>query len=176
MPSHDVVMANHRKHRADQARAAAERDGARGGASEKPAIPALTDVDCHSYRAGHHVHWMQALNSINKPDYARLTWTGRMVALDGLGIDVARPDDTIVRYLNHHMERLIALSGGVGSNVSVNDHWAILRCGSYTFSISEDLGQPLDGCVTDRPAASPTDEERAALIESHGGFRTPVQP
>ncbi len=176
MPSHDIMMANHRKHRADQARAAAERDGSRGDASEKPAIPALTDVDCHSYRAGHHVHWMQALNSINKPEYARLTWTGRIVALDGLGFDVAQPDGTIVRYLNHHTERLIALSDGVGSNVSVNNHWAILRCGSYTFSISEDLGQPLDGCVTDRPSANPTDEERAALIESDGGFSAPVQP
>ncbi len=176
MPSHDVVVANHRKHRADQARAAAEWDGARGGASEKPAIPSLADVDCQSYRAGHHVHWMQALNSINKPEYARLTRTGRIVALDGLGIDVAQPDGTIVRYLNHHMERLIALSGGVGSNVSVNNHWAILRCGSYTFSISEDLGHPLTDCVTDRPSADPTDEERTALIESHGGFSAPVQP
>jgi hypothetical protein len=175
MPSRDRVMANRREHADEKARATAGR-AAQGGAREKPAIPALTDVDCHGYRAGHNVHWMQALNSINKPEYARLTWTGRIVALDGLGFDVAQPDGTIVRYLNHHTERLIALSDGVGSNVSVNNHWAILRCGSYTFSISEDLGQPLDGCVTDRPSAAPTDEERAALIESHGGFSAPVQP
>ncbi len=64
MPSQDRVRANRLKHRADQARAAAGRDGSRGAASEKPAIPALTDVDCHSYRAGHHTHWMQALNSM----------------------------------------------------------------------------------------------------------------
>lgn len=176
MPSQDRVRDNRLKHRADQARATAERDGSRGGASKKPAIPALTDVDCHSYRAGHHVHWMQALNSINKPEYAWLTWTGRIVALDGLGIDVERPDGTIVRYLNHHMERLIPLSGGVGSTVSVNNHWAILRCGSYGFSINRDVGQPLDGCVTDRPPANPTDEDRAALIESRGGFSALVQP
>ena len=176
MPSHDRVMANHRKHRADQVRAAAERDGSQGGASENPANPALTDVDCQSYRAGHHVHWMQALNSINKPEYARLTWTGKIVALDSLGIDVARPDDTIVRYLNHHTERLIAVAGGVGSNVNVNDGWAILRSGGYTFGISEDLGQPLADCVTDRRSADPTDEERAAPTESHGGFSAPVQP
>jgi len=176
MPSHDVVMANHRKHRADQARAAAERDGARGSASKKPAIPALTDVDCHSYRAGHHVHWMQALNSINKPEHARLTWAGKIVALDNLGLDVARADGTIVRFLNHHTERLIAVAGGVGSNVNVNDGWAILRCGGYTFSISEDLGQPLTDCVTESPPENPTDQKRAALIEGHGGFSAPVQP
>ncbi len=175
MPSEDRVRAARRKHAEEKDRAAPGR-AAQGGASDKPAIPVLTDVDCHSYRAGHHVHWMQALNSINKPEYARLTWTGRIVALDGLGLDVAQPDGTTVRYLNHHMERLVALSDGVGSNVSVNNHWAILRCGSYTFSISEDLGQPLDGCVTDRPSANPTDEERAALIENDGGFSAPVQP
>jgi len=175
MPSEDRVTGARREHAEAKARANSGR-AAQGGASEKPAIPALTDVDCHSYRAGHHVHWMQALNSINKTEYARLTWTGKIVALDGLGIDVARPDGTIVRYLNHHMERLLALSGDVESNVSVNDHWAILRCGSYTFSISEDLGQPLTDCVTERPPANPTDEERAALIQSHGGFSAPVQP
>jgi len=175
VPSEDRVRASRRKHAEEMARATSGR-AAEGGASERPAIPALTDVDCHSYRAGHHVHWMQALNSINKPEYARLTWAGRIVALDNLGLDVARADGTIVRYLNHHTERLIARSDGVGSNVSVNNHWAILRCGGYTFSISEDLGQPLDGCVTDRPPANPTDEERAALIESHGGFSAPVQP
>ncbi len=175
MPSEDRVSAARRKHAEEKARATSGR-AAQGGARKKSVVPALNDVDCHSYRAGHNVHWMQALNSINKPEYARLTWTGRIVALDGFGIDVTRPDGAIVRYLNHHMERLIALSGGVGSNVSVNDHWAILRCGSYTFSISEDLGQPLDGCATDRPPANPTDQERAALIESHGGFSAPVQP
>jgi len=68
MPSHDRVTANH-----DQARAIATGRGVRGGPRKKPAIPSLTDVDCHSYRAGHHVHWMQALNSINKPEYARLS-------------------------------------------------------------------------------------------------------
>jgi len=142
----------------------------------KNPVSALTDVGCHSYRAGHDVHWMQALNSINKPEYARLTWTGRIVVLDDLGIDVARPDGTVVRYLNHHMKRLIALSGGVGSQVNVNDGWAILRCGSYTFSITVDEGQPLDGCVTEPPPPNPTDAERAALVETHGGFSAPVKP
>jgi len=161
--------------RAKQARASTERRGL-PVAARRPAVPALTDVDCHSYGAGHHVHWMQALNSINKPEHSRLTWTGRIVALDDLGIDVARPDGTVVRYLNHHMERLNALSGGVGATVTVNNRWAILRCGSYGFSINSDIGQPLDGCVTDPPPANPTDEERVALIESHGGFSAPVQP
>lgn len=173
MPSNNGV-AGQRNRRADQARAA-ERDGSRGGVSKKPKIPALADIDCHSYRAGHHIHWMQALNSINKPEYARLTWTGRIVALDDMGLDVARPDGSVVRYLNNHMERLIALSG-VGSNVKVNNRWAILRCGSYGFSIKPDIGQPLDPCVTQAPPANPTDEERAALVLSHGGFSAPVQP
>lgn len=175
MPSEDRVRAARRKHAEELARATSGR-AAQGGASEKPAIPALTDVDCHSYRAGHNVHWMQALNSINKPEYARLTWAGKIVALDDIGLDVERADGTIVRFLNHHTERLIAVAGGLGSNVNVNDGWAILRCGGYTFSISEDLGQPLDRCVTDRPSADSTDEERAALIESHGGFSAPVHP
>ncbi len=153
MPSQDRVRAGRSEHAEEKARATSGR-AAPGGASKKPAVPALTDVDCHSHRAGHHVHWMQALNSINKPESARLTWTGRIVALDGLGIDVAQPDGTIVRYLNHHMERLIALSGGVGVNVSVNNHWAILRCGSYGFSINADVGQPLDRCITARRPAT----------------------
>ncbi len=93
-----------------------------------------------------------------------------------LGLDVERPDGTVVRFLNHHMERLIALCGGVGSAVHVTDRWAILRCGSYTFSITQDRDQPLEPCVAEPPPANPTDEERAALVLSHGGFSAPVQP
>ncbi len=162
MPSHNRVTANPARH--DQARAATIGTAERRGANKKAAIPELTDVDCHSYRAGHHIHWMQALNSINKPEYARLTWIGKIVALDDFGIDVERADGTIVRYLNHHMERLTVVSGCVGSNVNVNNHWAILRCGSYTFSISEDRGRPLAGCVTDPPPANPTDEEPEDVV------------
>lgn len=173
MPSSNS-LAGHRKRRADVA--AVPATGGRSGARKRAPIPALTAVDCHSYRAGHHIHWMQALNSVNKPEYSRLTWTGKVMALDDLGIDVQRPDGTVVRYLNHHMERLIAVSGGVGSHVSVNNRWAILRCGSYGFSINPDIGQPLDPCVTQAPPANPTDEERAAMVESHGGFSAPVQP
>lgn len=72
-------------------------------------------------------------------------------------------------------ERLTALSVGVGSNVNVNNHWASMRCGSYKFSISEDRGQPLDGCVTDPPPANPHRRGESRADRQPRRVQRPVQ-
>jgi hypothetical protein len=140
----------------------------------KPHVPKLNDVDCQSYRPGHHIHWIQALHTANKPEISAKSWTGRILEFAADGLTVEKPDGTSVRFLNHHMDRLVALSGGLGSSVVVNDQYAILRCGSCCFSVAVDEGQRLATCIAERPPANPTDEQRAQLVETHGGFSAPV--
>lgn len=114
--------------------------------------PELTEVRCDLFHPGHQIHWIAALRSGNQPDVRAKTWDGTITELGTDGLTVQRPDGSLIRFLNHHMERLIALSGGVGSRVSVNGQYCILRTpspdGSYCFSVATDTGQPLDACLT----------------------------
>jgi hypothetical protein len=122
----------------------------------KPRVSALTAVDCVSYRPGHHVHAIQALRTANQRHVRAKSWWGRIVELGQEGLVVERADGTQVRLLNHHMERLITVAGGLGARVLVNDRYAILRCGNYCFSVRmDDDGQaPMDACVgTGQPRA-----------------------
>ena len=111
---------------------------------------ALTDIDCQSYARGHGVHWIPALRSSNGPAQDS-HWTGSIIGLAADGLTLRRQDGSEVRYLNHHMARLIALCGGVGSEVRVHDGYGLLRTpspdGSYCFNIVLDTGTPLAPCI-----------------------------
>ena len=140
----------------------------------RPRIPALSRLGCTSYAAGHGVHWIQALHTANKPEVSRASWRGQIVSIDGEVITVRRHDGEIVVLRNHDPARLIAISGGPGAGVLVNDQYAILRVGGYTFSVLPDSGEPLEPCPTDELRPDATDDELVARLDSHGGFSVPV--
>jgi hypothetical protein len=131
---------------------------------------------CTSYRSGHQVHWIQALHSTNKPEVSAKSWLGRIVSIEGELITVAREGAADVRLRNHDPARLIATLGRGPRTVLVNDQYAILRVGSYCFSVRRDTGKPLEPCLTDQPPAAATADRLTARLESHGGFSASLDP
>lgn len=130
---------------------------------------------CTSYAAGHTVHWIQALHTANKPDVAARTRGGTLIGVVGqelaVRFDAAEPDN----FLNHDPPRLLAIAGRLPCAVTVNDKYAILRVGSFCFSVLPAARGPLVRCPTD----DLLDESLGALavrVATHGGFSVPVHP
>jgi hypothetical protein len=151
-------------------------DPARARRAARTPIPDAHRLGCVSYHAGHNVHWIQALHSINKPEVAARSWTGRILGMDGDSLTVRKPDGDLVVFRNHDLERLAAIRVVEGSDtVVVNDQYAILRVGNYCFSVKRDTGRRLSRCISDPPPRDPTDGQLAAQLDSHGGFSVPVR-
>ena len=104
---------------------------------------------CLLHAAGHTVHWIQALHTANKPEVARQTWDGTLVAIEGELITIER-DGVMIFYRNHEPTRMAAVVANVGRRVRVNDRYCILRMeygsGAYCFSMARDRGRPLAPC------------------------------
>ena len=127
---------------------------------------------CTFYHSGHTVHWIQALNVVNKPEVEARTRWGVIQSISGEVVDIRFDDGDIVRYRNHETGRLSVVSGGTGP-VSVNDQYSVLRAGGFCFSVDRDTGQSLQPCATD----DSTGTDPAALAErlhTLGGFSTPL--
>jgi len=133
-------------------------------------MPDLNRVACTSYAAGHGLHWIQSLHSINKQEVSRQTWRGLLLSVWGEVIIVRKRDGEIVWFRHHEPERLLALSRGPGTVVDVNDQYPILRVGSYGFSVQPDRGMALQPCPTDALPEDPTEAQLADRLEIHGGF------
>lgn len=140
--------------------------------SDDRPITALTGPHCESYRAGHRVHWIQALHTANKPEVRHASWYGRVLELAGTrlliervrssappprgrdGLKIAgyqrrlqRRDnggDSVLVLENHDPERLARLVA-VGTAVEINDAYAIMRVGGHCFSVTRG---PLEPCAT----------------------------
>jgi hypothetical protein len=138
------------------------------------AVPAIHRIACTSYRAGHHVHWIQALHTANKPEVSARSWRGRILSIEGELITVERHGGKVVRLRNHDPARLTAVIGDGSRAVLVNDQYAILRVDSYCFSVRRDEGVPLERCPADPTPAVATPEAIFARLESHGGFTAQV--
>jgi hypothetical protein len=137
-------------------------------------IPDLYRLGCTSYKAGHNVHWIQALHTANRPEVSAQSWRGQIVIVDGEVLTVRKPDGRLTRFRNHDPARLIAVVERIGVDVLINDQYAILRVGSFCFSVKADGGEPLGPCPTDQPPPNMTAEQMVARVRTHGGFSAPV--
>jgi len=127
-------------------------------------LPDLSRFGCTSYRAGHNVHWIQALHSANKAEVAAQTWSGQIVTVDGELLTVRKPDNTLIRFRNHDPARLVVTLEHMGVDITVNDQFKILRAGitpagSFGFSVQPDTGEPLGPCKTDQLPPDVTAEQ-----------------
>ncbi|MDP9183898.1 MAG: hypothetical protein M3P04_14125, partial [Actinomycetota bacterium] len=137
-------------------------------------IPDAHRLGCTSYHSGHGVHWIQALHTANKIEVSAKSWHGWIVSIEGELITVKRDGGDVVRFRNHDPIRLLAVLDVGSDEVLVNDQYAILRVGTYCFSVRRDKGVPLERCLTDQPPADLSDADLAARVESHGGFSVPL--
>lgn len=137
-----------------------------------PRVPSVKR--CTLYAAGHTVHWIQALHSANKPEVARRTRTGTLIAVDGEVLMISfGADGEPERFRNHEPERLRAIARRLPTAVSLNDQYCLLRVGTYCFSVKQATSGPLGRCpVDDPPDSSP--ETLAERTRTHGGFSVPL--
>jgi hypothetical protein len=147
-------------------------------ASMRRVLPDLSRFGCTSYRAGHSVHWIQALHSANKAEVAAQTWSGQILTVDGELLTVRKPDNSLIRFRNHDPARLIVILEHMGVDITVNDQFKILRAGitpagSFGFSVKPDSGEPLEPCPTGDLHVDAADELLAAGISTHSGFTGP---
>ena len=133
----------------------------------------LHRLGCTSYFAGHNVHWIQALHTANKPEVSAQSWRGQIVTVDGEVLTVRKPGDNLTRFRNHDPARLVAVVERTGVDVLINDQYAILRVGSFCFSVKADSGEPLGPCPIDQPPPNLTTEQIVARVRTHGGFSGP---
>jgi len=136
-------------------------------------IPNPHRLGCTSYFAGHNVHWIQALHTANRPEVSAQSWRGQIVTVDGEVLTVRKSDGSLTRFRNHDPARLVAVVERTGVDVLINDQYAILRVGSFCFSVKADSGEPLGPCPTDQLPPNPTAEQIVARIRTHGGFSGP---
>lgn len=160
--------------------------------------PSLHRLGCTSYAPGHNVHWIQALHTVNKPEVAAESWHGRVLELSGTRLlvqPVEPPRPTLPRTggskiaghgklrlrspasgsppavsLEHHDAERLAWFVQGNTSVLVNDQYAILRVGSYCFSVTTGS---LDPCPTDALPAAASEEHFAQRLRTHGGFSAP---
>ena len=139
--------------------------------TRRRAVPPANAAGCTSYNPGHGVHWMQALHTATKPEVAARSWPGRLLEVSGEVLTVERSDGESVLFRNHDPERLRAVARRLPSSVLVNDKCAILRIGSYCFSVQRDEGRPLAPCASAEGAApGPAgDDQPAARLAVHKG-------
>jgi hypothetical protein len=139
-----------------------------------PRVPPLRR--CTSYEAGHTVHWIQALHTANKPEVARRTRRGTLVAVDGdvlmirFAVD-AEPEG----FRNHEPQRLLTIARRLPTAVSLNDRYCILLVDTYCFSVRPAARGPLGQCPVDDPVDS-SPEALAERTRTHGGFSVPLSP
>ena len=120
-------------------------------------LPDLSRLGCKTYKAGHNVHWIQALRSSNDEAAAAKTWSGKVTAVEGEVVTVRKPDGSLARFRNHDPARLVVILEHKGVEVTVNEQYAILRAGitpagSFCISVQADKGEPLGPCyVGDLP-------------------------
>lgn len=129
---------------------------------------------CTSYAPGHTVHWIQALHTANKPEVARRTRQGTLIAVDGDELTIRFAGDAeLERFRNHDPKRLLAAARRLPVTVSLNDRYCILRVGPYCFSVLKAARGPLGRC----PVDDLVDDGPEALAErtlTHGGFSVPL--
>ncbi|HEY8717123.1 hypothetical protein [Pengzhenrongella sp.] len=133
-------------------------------------IPDLHRLGCTAYIAGHNVHWIQALHTSDKSEVSAQSWRGQLVTVDGEVLTVRKPEDHLIRFRNHDPARLVAVLERTGVDVLINDQYAILRVGSFCFSIKADSGEPLGPCPIDQLPPNLTAEQIVARVRTHGGF------
>jgi hypothetical protein len=136
-------------------------------------IPDLHRLGCTACFAGHNVHWIQALHTANKSEVSAQSWRGQIVTVDGEVLTVRTPGDNLTRFRNHDPARLVAVVERTGVDVLINDQYAILRVGSFCFSVKADSGEPLGPCPTDQLSPNLTAEQIVARVRTHGGFSGP---
>lgn len=139
-------------------------------------IPDPHRLGCTSYAPGHHVHWVQSLRTANDYAVSAASWRGLLIDIDGELLTVTADDDRrLVRFRHHDPERLAA-AAYLPTAVLVNDQFAILRIGSYCFSVLRDEGEALGACPTDELPEDATDAQLAERVNTHGGFSRLVHP
>lgn len=139
-------------------------------------IPDAHRLGCTSYSPGHTVHWMQALRTANDYAVSAASWRGLLTSIDGEVLTVrAEADRRGVQFRHHDPERLAA-AAYLPTAVVINDQFAILRIGSYCFSVLRDAGEALGPCPTDLLSDDATDAQLVERINTHGGFSVPVRP
>jgi hypothetical protein len=136
-------------------------------------IPALNRLGCTSYAPGHKVHWVQATRTASNYAVSAASWRGRLTSIDGELLTVEADGHGIVKFRNHDPERLAAVAP-LPSDVLVNDQFAILRVGTFCFSVGRDGGHALGTCPTAELPADATDAQLADRVNTHGGFSVPV--
>jgi hypothetical protein len=141
--------------------------------SGRLSIPDPHRLGCTSYFAGHNVHWIQALHTANRPEVSAQSWRGQIVTVDGEVLTVRKSDGSLTRFRNHDPARLVAVVERTGVDVLINDQYAILRVGSFCFSVKADSGEPLGPCPTDQLPPNLTAEQIVARIRTHGGLSGP---
>ena len=123
-------------------------------------LPDLGRLGCKTYKAGHNVHWIQALRSSNDEAAAAKTWSGKVTTVEGEVVTVRKPDGSLARFRTHDPARLIAILKRKGVKVTVNDQYCIMRAGftrngSTCLSVQADKGEPLGPCKTaDLPSSA----------------------
>ncbi len=138
--------------------------------SDQPPLPDLYRLGCTSYRAGHNVHWIQALHTENKPEVSAQSWRGQIVTVDGELLTVRKPDGSFTRFRHHDRVRLVVILERTGVEVLINDQYAILRAGPFCISVKAGRGEPLGPCPTDQPPPNMTAEQMVERVRTHGGF------
>lgn len=137
-----------------------------------PHIP--SPKSCTSYAPGHTVHWIQALHTANKPEVARRTRRGTLVAVAGDELTIRfAADEEPERFRNHDPEQLLAVARRLPATVLLNDQYCILRVDVYCFSVRSAARGPLGRC----PVDDLVDDSPEALAErtlTHGGFSVPL--
>lgn len=139
-------------------------------------IPDAHRLGCTSYSPGHTVHWMQALRTANDYVVSAASWRGQLTSIDGEVLTVKRDEDRRVVEFRHHDPERLAAAADLPAAVLVNDQFAILRIGSYCFSVLRDTGEALGLCPTDSLPDDATDAQLVERINTHGGFSVPVHP
>jgi len=146
----------------------AHADDVKSQAVRDPKSGFLKPRNCQLYRAGHTVHWIQAIHSSGTPHRI-----GRLIDVAEIVITIDFGDE-IKRYRSHEPERLLEIVESRGFEVRVCEEFVILRVdqadgsGSYCFSVV-DADKPLIRC-DNKPLRSTTPEALVERLETHGGF------
>lgn len=141
-----------------------------------PELPELPRDGCQSYGSGHHVHRIPAPHTANKPEVYAKSWRGRLTDLDGEVPPLwNNRGKRAFRFRNHDLERPAAVVDWLGGAVPINHHRAILRAGSYCFSIAFDEGARRGVGPTDVLPVGASDAQLAErTTNAHGGFQVDV--
>ncbi len=135
-----------------------------GTRARKPRLRRISE--CQLYRAGHTVHYIQALRSQEQPSRV-----GRLAAAEGNHITVDFGDTE--SYLNHDVERLLGIIK-IGWSVRVCERYRILQgAGGHCFSIANPA-DPLIPCDFE-PLRSASPGALSERLKTHGGFLVPGQ-